>query len=81
MKFMQKMALSPQMRQSINMLGMSATDLAEYIEFAATQNPFLKKVLENKDAYKHKNKTSSLANESIYDNKNALKDEANPRFS
>jgi len=63
------------------MLGMSVSDLAEYIEFAATQNPFLKKVLDDKDAYKHNSKSSLPANESIYDNKDTLKDEANPRFA
>ncbi len=81
MKFMQKMALSPQMRQSINMLGMSATDLAEYIEFAATQNPFLQKILENKAADRYNNRAALPANESSYENENKLKDEENPRFS
>ena len=79
-KFLQKMSLTPQMRQSINMLGMSVTDLAEYIEFAAAQNPFLKKILENKDAYRHKNKAASPANESPYEHENKLKDEKNPRL-
>jgi RNA polymerase sigma-54 factor len=75
------MTLTPQMRQSINMLGMSATDLAEYIEFAATQNPFLKKVLENKDSYRHKNKSALSSGDSPYDHESNLKDEGNPRFS
>jgi len=75
------MSLTPQMRQSINMLGMSVTDLAEYIEFAATQNPFLKKILENNDTYRHRDKAVLHANESPYEHENKLKDEENPRFS
>ncbi len=75
------MSLTPQMRQSINMLGMSVTDLAEYIEFSATQNPFLKKILENNDAYRHRDKTVLHANEFPYEHENKLKDEENPRFS
>jgi RNA polymerase sigma-54 factor len=42
------MSLTPQMRQSLNLLGMSVHDLSEYIEFAVTQNPFLKKLIEKK---------------------------------
>lgn len=75
------MALTPQMRQSINMLGMSVTDLAEYIELAATQNPFLKKILENKVNDKYKNKTGLPADKSPYDHENKLKDAENPRFA
>lgn len=80
-RFLQKMSLTPQMRQSINMLGMSVTDLVEYIEFAATQNPFLKKISENKDIYGYKNKSILHANEFRYDHENKLKDEENPRSS
>gem|GEM_PF-2444432 len=74
------MTLTPQMRQSINMLGMSVTDLAEYIEFAATQNPFLQKILDNKAADKYKNRAAMSKSESTYDDENKLKDEENPRF-
>ncbi len=80
-KFLQKMTLTPQMRQSINMLGMSVTDLAEYIEFAATQNPFLQKILTNKASDNYKNRSVSSLNESPYDQASKIKDEENPRFS
>ena len=63
------------------MLGMSVHDLAEYIEFASTQNPFLQKILDNKISDKYKNKASLPAGESPYDNESKLKDEENPRFS
>lgn len=74
------MTLTPQMRQSINMLGMSVTDLAEYIEFAATQNPFLQKILDSKAADKYKNRAAMSKSESTYDDENKLKDEENPRL-
>lgn len=38
------MALTPQMRQSIKLLGMSTKDLAEYIDSVAAANPFLQKL-------------------------------------
>lgn len=47
-RFLQKMALTPQMRQSLNLLGMSINDLNEYVDFAVSHNPFLKKLLDNK---------------------------------
>ena len=48
--FLQKLSLTPQMRQSIKMLGMSTKDLNELIDSALEQNPFLKKDLINKEA-------------------------------
>ena len=80
-RFQQKMTLTPQMRQSINMLGMSVTDLAEYVEFAATQNPFLQKILANKASDKYKNRVAASNGESSYNDENKLKHEENPRFS
>jgi RNA polymerase sigma-54 factor len=80
-KFQQKMALTPQMRQSINILGMSVHDLSEYIEFATTQNPFLQKILDNKASDKYRNKSTLPASESPYEHENKLKDEENPRLS
>lgn len=41
------MALTPQMRQSIQLLGMSSQDLADYIEVILEKNPFLTKYREN----------------------------------
>jgi len=38
-----KLALSPQMRQSIKLLGMATKDLVEFVEAAVESNPFLKK--------------------------------------
>lgn len=40
-----KMALTPQMRQSIRLLGMSTKDLVDYIDSVLAANPFLQKVL------------------------------------
>lgn len=57
-RFLQKMTLTPQMRQSINLLGMSVNDLAEYIEFAVTQNPFLKKFIEKRSFDKYSGNVS-----------------------
>jgi RNA polymerase sigma-54 factor len=80
-KFMQKMSLTPQMRQSINMLGMSISDLTEYIEFAATQNPFLQKVLANQAADKYNSRAAMSKNESPYELENKIRDTENPRSS
>jgi RNA polymerase sigma-54 factor len=79
-KFLQKMTLTPQMRQSINMLGMSVTDLSEYIEYASTQNPFLQKILDNQAADKYKNRAAMSGVELPYNEENKLKNEENPRF-
>ncbi|MBI5144310.1 MAG: RNA polymerase factor sigma-54 [Candidatus Omnitrophica bacterium] len=40
---LQKMSLTPQMRQAIQLLGMSQQDLSEYIDSAVSANPFLQK--------------------------------------
>jgi len=80
-KFMQKMSLTPQMRQSINMLGMSVSDLTEYIEFAATQNPFLQKILANQAADKYNSRAAMSKNESPYELENKISGIENPRSS
>lgn len=54
------MSLTPQMRQSLNILGMSVSDLSEYIDFAVTQNPFLKKLLDEQKSFNKYTGTSSL---------------------
>ncbi len=43
-----RMALTPQMRHSIMLLGMSTKDLVEYIDSVAEANPFLQKILQQK---------------------------------
>src|SRR3989338_3042374 len=48
-KMLQKMVLTPQMKQSIQMLAMSTQDLNEYVESALEANPFLKKEFVKKD--------------------------------
>ncbi len=63
------------------MLGMSVTDLAEYVEFAATQNPFLQKILENKTADKYRNKAAVSKNEYPYELENKAKDNENGRIN
>jgi RNA polymerase sigma-54 factor len=75
------MSLTPQMRQSLNMLGMSVSDLNEYIEFAISQNPFLKKLIDAKSADKYRARAAASGNESAYEYENNLKDETNPRLS
>ena len=44
-RFLQKMSLTPQMRQSIQILGMPIKDLVEYVDSVSTENPFLKKLI------------------------------------
>ncbi|MDP3790176.1 MAG: hypothetical protein Q8R48_07235, partial [Candidatus Omnitrophota bacterium] len=44
-KFSQRMALTPQMRHSLQLLGMSTKDLNEYVDAAVEANPFLQKIL------------------------------------
>lgn len=79
-RFLQKMSLTPQMRQSLNILGMSITDLSEYVDFATTQNPFLKKLLENKVSARHKNNPLLSKDGDPYELEDTIKDEENPRL-
>ena len=46
------MALTPQMRHSIQLLGMSVTDLTEYIDSVLESNPCLKKIVESHASHK-----------------------------
>jgi len=62
------------------MLGMSVSDLAEYIDFAATQNPFLQKIVAKKVADRYQNRAAMSMLESP-DDENMIKSEENPRFS
>lgn len=48
LKMKQKMALTPQMRQSMQLLAMSTKELGEYIDTLAEKNPFLKKEFDEK---------------------------------
>ncbi|MDP3791000.1 MAG: RNA polymerase factor sigma-54 [Candidatus Omnitrophota bacterium] len=65
-RFLQKMSLTPQMRQSLNILGMSVSDLAEYIDFAVTQNPFLKKLIDEKRSFdKYRGEISQIPDKTI----------------
>ena len=45
-----KLALTPQMKQSIKLLGMATKDLVEYVETAVATNPFLKKEFDRRSA-------------------------------
>jgi len=64
-KLLQRMALTPKMKHSIQMLGMSVTDLNDYIDSVLASNPFLEKKIpknrtvsyEYNDAIKGENKT------------------------
>jgi RNA polymerase sigma-54 factor len=47
-RMIHKMLLSPQMRMSINILGMSSADLVEYIDSVLEKNPFLQKIYDTK---------------------------------
>jgi len=58
----QRMALTPQMRQSIKLLSMSIKDLNEHIESVLTANPFLKKLVEttNREQYSRSSRETSF---------------------
>jgi RNA polymerase sigma-54 factor len=65
-RFLQKMSLTPQMRQSLNILAMSVSDLIEYIDFAVTQNPFLKKLIDERKSFdKYKGEYHLLPDKAI----------------
>lgn len=48
-KQQQKMALTPQMRQSIELLAMPVKELGEYVDSILEKNPFLKKAVEKRN--------------------------------
>lgn len=80
-KFMQKMSLTPQMRQSLNILGMSVNDLAEYVDFAVSQNPFLRKLMDRKASGEYKKGHLSPTGELSQAHEKTLKQDENPRLS
>lgn len=75
-KFFQRMALTPQMRHSIQLLGMSTKDLNEYIDSVVEANPFLKKSFDEKRAEKYKTSSSTAAPYERNDNMNAQDEDA-----
>ena len=66
-RMLQKMVLTPQMKQSLKFLSMSTQDLNEYIETALEANPFLKKEFSRKGTE--------------YDPVAHIKDKENPRLA
>lgn len=75
------MSLTPQMRQSIKLLGMSAYDVSEYIDTVAANNPFLKKYAEMRGAEKFKGSSLSNIEENAFSEAGLrLKQPANPRL-
>ncbi len=80
-KFLQKMSLTPQMRQSLNILGMSINDLAEYVDFALSQNPFLQKLMDQKSRDSHKKDLVSHSIEPSQGYEKTLRHDENPRLS
>lgn len=79
-KFQHKMTLTPQMRQSINLLGMSIGDLNEYIDFAMTQNPFLQKLVEDRDRRRTSHNNSPSTPVAPESSASDLRDTENPRL-
>ena len=78
-RMLQKMSLTPQMRQSIQLLGMSASDISEYIETLLIKNPFLQKLIDEKKSEKYNNSPASRnsVDSSNYDDSRS----ENPRFA
>lgn len=72
-RLLQRMSLTPQMRQSIQLLGMSVKDLGDYIESILTQNPFLQKLIEKKPSHEYKRR------EEPYEYVKSVKQDTNPR--
>ena len=72
-KFLQKMTLTPQMKHSIQLLGMSVMELNDYIDSVLASNPFLEK-----HAVKQSNRMNGLASPDFKDDMQ-IKDEVNPR--
>lgn len=81
-RFSQKMALTPQMRQSIQLLGMSVTDLAEYVDYAVSQNPCLKKIIEDSIKRSYQNRSPiAVSPETFIDYADMAKDKVDPRLA
>ncbi|MDD5681546.1 MAG: RNA polymerase factor sigma-54 [Candidatus Omnitrophica bacterium] len=79
-KFFQKMVLTPQMRQSLKLLGMSAKDISELINSAVEANPFLQKILDGK---KSNSSRSTVARTNIAEEygEDIIKERRDPRAS
>lgn len=79
-KFFQRMSLTPQMRQSLKLLGMSTKDLNELINSAVEANPFLQKILDDK---KSKSRQPAVARTSISEEygEDIIKERRDPRSS
>lgn len=75
------MALTPQMRQSINLLGMSSKDLSEYIDSILTKNPFLQKLIDEKKSEKYRKSSGLRADGDAYDHVAGTAQPENPRFT
>jgi RNA polymerase sigma-54 factor len=77
-RMLYKMALTPQMRHSIQLLGMSTKDLNEYIDSVAASNPFLQKILEKKTSPSYNKERGYAVEEHV---QAAIPQEENPRAS
>lgn len=62
-KILQRMALTPKMKHSIQMLSMSIGDLNEYIDTMISSNPFLQKIIDNK--YKFDRKMTAIGSTAL----------------
>ncbi len=69
------MVMTPQMRQAIKILGMSTTDLHEFVDAALSQNPCLEKILQKSRA-PH---ASSPSRDTFEYHAEAHRDKENPR--
>ena len=75
------MALTPQMRQSIQLLGMSVKDISEYIDSLLTKNPFLQKLIDDKGSNKYNKSYAVNTTNGPSDYSNSAKHDENPRFN
>lgn len=79
-KFLQKLALTPQMRQSIKLLGMATKDLHDFIDTALETNPFLKKEFDRKELERYKKSRTRQVKDGLPEDYMAhMKHEGNPR--
>lgn len=80
-RLLQKMALTPLMRQSIQLLGMSVSDINEYVDSLITKNPFLQKLIDEKKSDKFKKTHANKTDGDSYDYAESARQEENPRFN
>jgi RNA polymerase sigma-54 factor len=81
-RLLQKMSLTPQMRMSIQLLGMSTLDLNEYVDSAVAANPFLQKIIEKRASDRHRKGPVPRTGDEIppeYDERTAQRE--NPRLA